>query len=264
MKEKVVCGTCFNFETVTEKNKEKYNCGKCGRENSVSFATEMANLAFSLGKGAINYGTTMAIIKELKNPVKMMDFHVKLNIPEGGVTFDPLAVIEKTDFVSIGNISPEAVYQQGLYVLKNLVSKQKKRFKEETGTDFDHRWISFILRSTYKDDFKRGNSQFGYVITQKLKPECLGKKFLLYPEGVNEFSFHSPVMPEEFKSDMIHEGRVKAFRKNYDFYILGDVIVTLKKLENARVECYVAEVFVQKTPAVLLIPEKKRAYIFHT
>lgn len=261
MKGKVVCDTCFNFETVTEE--EKYNCGRCGRDNSVLFTTEMANLVFSLGKGVINNGTTMAIIRTLKNPVKMMDFRMKLNIPEEGVTFDPLAVIEKTDFVSVGNISPEVVYQQGLYVLKNLVSKQKKEFKKETGMDFDHRWISFILRSTYKDDFKRGNPQFGYVITQKLKPECLGKKFLLYPEGVNEFSFHSPVMPEEFKSDMIHEGRVEAFKKNYSLYVLGGVIVMFKKLENTRIECYVAEVVVKKPPAVLLIPEKKRAYIFH-
>lgn len=262
-KEVVVCDTCFNSEKVSVK-KEKYNCGKCGREESVLLATELANLAFSFGKGAINNGTVMAIIKNLKNPIKMINFHLKLNISGGGVAFDPIAVLEKTDFVSGENISSEVVYQQGLNVLKDLVDRYKKKFREntDTGMDIDNRWISLILRSTFKNEFIKGHPQFGYIITQKLKPEYLGKKFLLYPEGVNKFSFHSPVM-EEFKTDMINKGSVEAFKKMYDFYILGDMEVTLKKLENTRIECCVAEVVVEKTPAVLLIPEKRRTYIFH-
>lgn len=260
----VVCDACFNIEEALC-TKEKYNCGKCGKEKSVLPATSMAGFAFSLGKGAVNHAIAKAIMNNLKSQFNLSEFRIKLNILHGGITLDLIDTIINADLVSRGNVSSEAIYRQGLYVLKNLVKKQKNKLREniDTGMDIDNRWISLILKSTFKNEFINGNPQFGYIIPQKLRQECLGKKFLLYPGGVTEHSFHSPIMPEEFKADMINEGSVEAFKKMYDLYTFGNMEVALKKLENILAECYVPEVAVFNTPAVLLLPEKRRAYIFH-
>ncbi len=204
----------------------------------------------------------MAIIKRMEDTAGMMNFRMKLNIPDGGITFDAVSGIIEADFVSGGKISPEAVYQQGFYVLNNLVNKQKERFKKSTGMDFDRKWISAILRHTYQDRFIRGKPQFGYIITQKLDPKLLGKSFLLYPGTIASSSSTVPVMPEDLKLDMIREGKVEAFKKIYDLYFLGNGVAALSRLKN-NTKCCVAEVAVFEAPAVLLLPEKRRAYIFH-
>jgi len=186
-----------------------------------------------------------------------------LNILHGGITLDLIDTIINADLVSRGNVSSEAIYRQGLYVLKNLVKRRKDKFREniDTGMDIDNRWISLILKSTFKEEFINGNPQFGYIVTQKLGSECLGKEYLLYPSNITKYSSCSPLMSEEFMPDMINEGKIRVFKKRHDIRFLGEISGSLKKLEYA--ELYVAELVVFG-PAVLLIPEEKEAYLFHS
>jgi len=282
----VVCENCLHSGRLSNSNKAHFHCSSCGHNTETKIAISLGKLAFSFGQTVVNRGITCLFVEKSSNlksspakafPMRLSRGTTEVNLLVASKEIDAstlnVSTVAEVDFVSIpGCVSAEDVFKEGTHLLKIF---RKKRAEQLRGVktqfiDFNRIWINNILLATYKGEVvgRVRYPRFGYIIIQQLGYEYQNTEFILYPDDIDRPS-HSchPLLPDGNKyhlHDAVMEGSAQGFKEKYDIHILGDMDAELQKIgivPNSK--CRVLKVTVRKLPAVILIPEKRRVYIFH-
>jgi len=267
-------------EELGQITKAVFFCKECGRKVDMFTAYSLAQLAFSMGETVINNGIASLLIRRFKHPLLHPKYAFPMRLSGETAKANLLAALRGVDFVSApGCVSKDAIYKEGMHLLRIFLENKTKWLKSKTGENFIPIWVNAILLATYARKFvdRKNYPEFGSLITQRLSPGYLGKKFVLSPDliGENDYSL-DPVLSNSERDiyRAIKDGKVQVFRTHgpfskkrgsYGFNTLGGVGVEFKELKNTGdgIRHYVPEVTVQKFPAAVLFPNGHIVWIFY-